>query len=342
MFKNLTIYRIGPGWQPDAGRLEQALATEPFAECSATQQKATGWVPPRGQAHGAFLEVVDGQWIMKFMIETKSVPAEAVRRKVEEQAAAIEATQGRKPGKKELRDMKDDALAALLPQAFARRSAVLAWIDPEARLLVLDAGGQGKADEVTTSLIRVAGGGAGALQLALLQTQVTPQAAMARWLAAEDADEVPEAFGIERECELKGSGEQPAVVRFARHPLETPEVRQHIAEGKLPTRLALSWQERVGFVLTQALQLKKLGFMEGVFDDADTPQNRDERFDADVALFTGELARLLPDLVEALGGEMAEPGAMLTTAAAPPEPPSAQPVPAVPLTDTSDDLGPPF
>lgn len=332
MFKNLTLYRIGPGWQPDAARLAQALAAEPFAECSATQQKATGWVPPRGHAHGALLEVVDGQWIMKFMIETKAVPGDAVRRKVEEQAAAIEATQGRKPGKKELRDMKDDALQALLPQAFARRSAVLAWIDPDARWLVLDAGSQGKADEVTTSLMRVAGGGPGALQLALLQTQVTPQAAMARWLASEDADTLPPAFGIERECELKGSGEQPAVVRFARHPLETPEVRQHIAEGKLPTRLALSWQARVGFVLTQALQLKKLGFMEGVFDEAGTPQDRDERFDADVALFTGELARLLPELVEALGGEMAEPGAM---------PPPAAPTPP-PAAAGDDGQGPPF
>ena len=26
MFKNLILYRIQPGWQPDAARLEQALA----------------------------------------------------------------------------------------------------------------------------------------------------------------------------------------------------------------------------------------------------------------------------------------------------------------------------
>ena len=303
MFKNLILYRIQPEWQPDATRLEQALATEPFAECSATQQKSAGWLPPRGHEHGALLETVGGQWIMRFAIETKAVPSDAIRKKVDEQAAHIEATRGRKPGKKELRDMKDDALIALLPRAFARRASCWVWIDPEARLLALGVGNQGKADEITTSLMRVAGGGSGALALALLQTQTSPQAAMASWLASEGGAALHPAFAIERECELKGSGEESAVVRFARHPLETPEVRQHIQEGKLPAKLALNWQDRMGFVLTQALQLKKLRFEDNLFDETGKPESADERFDADVALATGELARLIPDLIAALGGE---------------------------------------
>ena len=325
MFKNLILYRIQPGWQPDAARLEQALAAEPFAECSATQQKSAGWLPPRGHAHGALLETVDGQWLMRFAIETKSVPSDAIRRKVE----------GRKPGKKELRDMKDDALLALLPQAFARRAACWVWIDPQARLLAIDAGSQGRADEITTSLMRTAGGGPGALALALLQTRTAPQAAMAAWLASEDGAALHPEFSIERECELKGSGEEPAVVRFARHPLETPEVRQHIQEGKLPTRLALGWAGRMSFVLTQALQLKKLRYADGLFDKDGQSDNRDERFDADAALATGELSRLIPDLIEALGGEMNEMGEPGSAA------PAATPAAAA-AVQAGEDAGPPF
>ena len=110
-------------------------------------------------------------------------------------------------------------------------------------------------------------------------------------------------FAIERECELKSSGEEPSVIKITRHPLETPEVRQHIQEGKLPAKLALNWQDRMGFVLTQALQLKKLRFKDNLFDETGKPESADERFDADVALATGELARLIPDLIAALGGE---------------------------------------
>lgn len=321
------IYRVGPDWPTSAEQLEAALAGEPFAECSPTQQKSTGWVPPRGHAHGALVEAIDGQWIARFAIETKAVPGDAVRRKVQEAAAHIEQTSGRKPGKKELRDLRDDALQALLPQAFPRRAELAVWLNPRERWLMLDAGTQGKADEVITSLVRVAGRG---LTVGLLQTAQSPQAAMTAWLGAQDAAELPHAFHIERECELKGSGDEPAVVKFTRHDLVTDEVRQHVAEGKLPTRLALGWQGRVGFMLTQALQLKKIAFQEGVFEER-ASASRDERFDADAALATGELSALITDLIDALGGEAEAPATTAQAAAAAP----------LPASEAAPD-GPPF
>ena len=301
VFKNLMLYRLGPEWPASAAQLEEALAREPFAECGATQQKSTGWVPPRGPEHGALVESVDGQWIARLAIETRAVPGEAVRRKAQEAIDQIEKTTGRKPGKKEARDIRDDALLALLPQAFPRLGQVTVWLNPQERWLALDAGSQGKADEVISSLVRVAGPG---FAVGLLQTQRSPQAAMAAWLAAETPDELPDSLHVERECELKGSGDEPAVVRFTRHDLATDEVRQHIAEGKLPTKLALGWQGRVGFVLTQALQLKKITFQEGVFEEGGSPAQGDDRFDADAALATGELSALITDLVAALRGEV--------------------------------------
>ncbi|MBK6867310.1 MAG: recombination-associated protein RdgC [Burkholderiales bacterium] len=336
MFKNLMLYRLSPEWPASAAQWEEALATEPFVECSATQQKSTGWVPPRAQAHGALVETVDGQWIARFAIETKAVPADAVRAKTQKAAEEIEKTTGRKPGKKELRDLKDDALIALLPQAFPRRSQVTVWIAPTQRWLVMDAGAQGKADEVITSLVRVAGKGFG---VGLLQTATSPQAAMAAWLADPQGDALPHAFNIERECELKGSGDEPAVVKFSRHPLQTDEVRQHIAEGKLPTKLALGWAGRVGFLLTQALQLKKIAFQEGVFEEGATSKD-DDRFDADVALSTGELSGLIADLIDALGGE-ADPTAVTDQAPTAVAASSAQRAPA-PAAVGADDDGPPF
>lgn len=71
---------------------------------------------------------------------------------------------------------------------------------------------------------------------------------------------------------------------------------------KLPTRLAMSWEGRVGFTLTEAMHLKKITYLEGVFEGQQDDQAAG--FDTDVTIATGELNNLIPDLIDALGGEM--------------------------------------
>lgn len=306
MFKALTIYRIGAGWTPELTAMEEALDAAKFVPCSPSQDKSVGWVPPRGEENGALVEAVGGQLILKLMIETKSVPSASVKAKAQEAADHIEATTDRKPGKKETKELREDALAALLPQAFPKQSAVWVWIDRAAGLLMTDASSQGKNDEVVTALVRAFDG----LSLALLQTAVTPQSAMTAWLASTEPEtDWPEGFNVERACELRSADEEKSVVKFNRHHLLTDEVRKHITEGKLPASLALSWEGRVAFTLTEAMQLKKIAYLDGVFDDR--PSDEESGFDTDVALATGELRKLIPALVSALGGEI-DPGALLT------------------------------
>ncbi len=300
MLKNLMVYRLMTPWAMSQAKLEEALQSAHFVECGASQEKSVGWVEPRGEAHGACVEVVAGQWILKWMMEVKSVPGSVVKRKVQEQVARIEEDTGRKPGKKEIRSLSDDVRQSLLPMAFTKQSSVTVWIDLQAQRLVVDAASAAKADEVLTSLIKAVDG----LALALVDTQTAPATAMAHWLGTQEA---PQGFSVDRECELRAADESKAVVRYTRHALDTEEVSQHIANGKVPTRLALTWNDRVSFVLTDALQLKKVAFLDVVADEspASAADRDQDHFDADVAIATGELRRVLPALLEALGGESA-------------------------------------
>lgn len=290
----MIVYRIAPQWRIGLEELEAALQKAPFDACGATQERAVGFVPPRGEAHGPLAESVGGQWVLRFMVEAKVLPGSVLARKVQEKVEQIERETGRKPGKKEKRDLKDEARLDLLPMAFTKMGSMWVWIDPQAHTLVLDTGSQARADEVVSQLVELLPAG---FAVALLHTQTSPQTAMAHWLKEQDP---PAGFTVDRECELKSPDETKAVVRYARHPLDIEEVQQHIAAGKLPTRLALTWDERVSFVLTEGLQLKKIAFLDTVFEG----QAQDEGgFDTDVAIATGELARLIPDLIEALDGE---------------------------------------
>ncbi|MCH8178491.1 MAG: recombination-associated protein RdgC [Proteobacteria bacterium] len=301
MFKNLIVYRIGEGWSASAPQLEAELAKARFVPCGATQQKSAGWIEPRGEKHAAMVEVVGGQWVLKLMSEQRVVPGSVVKRRTEEIAEQIEQQTGRKPGKKQTKELKEQALLELLPMAFTKQGSTWVWISPKARLLVLDCGSQARADEVVTLLVKALDG----LSLSLIQTEMSPAVAMSHWLGT---GEPPYQFSIDRECELKSPDEMKSVVRYARHPLDTDEVKQHIQAGKVPTRVAMTWRDRLSFVLTEALQLKKLAFQDVVFEgeaskSAGSKTDKAEAFEADVAISTGELVQMIPDLLEALGGE---------------------------------------
>ena len=68
----------------------------------------------------------------------------------------------------------------------------------------------------------------------------------------------------------------------------------------------MTWNDRVSFVLTDTAQVKKLKLLDVVLDGVQEGGKDDDGFDTDAAILTGELSALLPDLLEALGGEMGE------------------------------------
>ena len=298
MFKNVIAYRA-TALAIDALGANEALESAQFVPCGASQEKSIGWVPPRGDEHGPLLEVVAGQWIMRLMIETRTLPGSVIDKKAKERVAHIEATTGRTPSKKETREIKDDIKLELMPMAFSKESSVWVWIDPAANLLVIDAASQGRADEVVTMLVKCIPG----LALRLIETKISPAAAMSEWLTDDEPYNGERTFEVGRECELKASDESKAVVKYGRHPLDIEEVAQHIRNGKLPTKLAMTWDSRVSFMLTEGLQVKKLEFLDVVFTDQEGNGHNDS-FDADVTIATSELSRLLPDLLDALGGEV--------------------------------------
>ena len=301
MFKNALVYRIDESWAaPALTALEERLAAGRFAEGGATQLESVGWIEPRGKKNGALVESIGGHWMLRLCTERKAVPASVVKAELEARLEAIEALTGRKPKGKAARELKEDIVHALLPRAFAKRSTTPVWIDPRERVLTVGAASAKKADGIVTLLVDLLGGG---IALTLLQSQRSPAMAMAGWLSAKEA---PAGFSIDRECELRQPDSEKALVRYARHTLDIDEVAAHIGQGKLPTQLAMTWQGRVSFVLTEAMTLKKIKLLDVVLEGSEQAANdgADDGFDADVALTTGELGRLIPDLIEALGGEL--------------------------------------
>jgi len=298
MFKNAIVYRIDQWERPTLEALEPRLDAARFVECGASQQESLGWVEPRGEKHGPLIESVAGQWILKLCIETKAVPGGAVKSQLEARLDKIEQETGRRPKGKHAKELKEEIVQELLPRAFPKRGSTPIWIDLQKNLIVVGAASAKKADRIVTLLTELLAGG---IRLEPVQTQLSAATAMAEWLSTKEA---PPGFTIDRECELKQPDSEKSLVRYARHTLDIDEVGEHIKQGKLPTQLAMTWDSRVSFVLTEQLAIRKIKLLDVVLEGQEAAGKGDNHFDADVAIATGELGRLLPDLVEALGGPL--------------------------------------
>jgi len=257
------------------------------------------------------VETVGTQVIVRLSVERRPLPASAVKAEVDERVEKYKQETGRERASAKIKkEFKEEAIQSLLPRAFTKRSSTTLWIDPENKFLVVDSGSLSGADKVVSHLIEALSeipGSRPGLMAKPVQTTMAASAAMAHWLSSQEA---PVGFTVDRDCELKMPDDQKSTVRYSRHVLEIAEVAEHIAAGKVPTQLAMTWNERVSFVLTDMAQVKKIKLLDVVLDGVQENGKDDDGFDTDAAIVTGELSALLPDLLEALGGELSPDGAM--------------------------------
>lgn len=294
-FKNIFIYRLPENCTISADALQEKLALKPLQACSGLDKQSRGWVSCRGDDR--LVHAANQHILFALGVEQKLLPASVINRFTKERVVEIEAQQGYKVGRRELKDLKEAITEELLPKAFALQRTTYAWLDTANGRLIIDAASINKAEELLEFLNKTLDD----LPVKPLHTELSPVSAMTDWLAGDNA---PAGFSIDHELELRATGESRATVRYANHALEGEEILAHIAAGKRATRLGMTWNSRISFVLTEQLQIKRLEFLDIIKEESTTlADSAEEMFDLDFTLMTGELANMLTDLTTALGGE---------------------------------------
>ncbi len=287
-FRNLLFYRLPADWSLSPVDLEEKLMTRQLQPVGHFELASRGWVAQSTSQR--LVHPVGMQQLVTLGVEQRLLPASIIRQVAQERAKALEAEQGFPVGRRQMRDLRLQVGDELRARALVRRNQVRAWIDPERGWFGVDAGSAKRAEELVETMRETLG----SFGVVPIDPARSPQASMATWLLAGEA---PGPFRIDDDLELRAVAKSKAVVRHSHHAIEMAELKNHLANGLMPTRLGLTWRDRVSFVLTEKLEIKRLQFV-GLEDAAPDASAEDaaEQFDAAFALMAGELGALLQDL----------------------------------------------
>ena len=296
-FRNARVFRFTKPFEITAEALEEKLQEDAFKPCGPQETSRQGWVSPMGKHSDLLVHSAGGYHLIALRKEEKLLPASVIKELVDEKAEMIEAEQHRKVRRKEKDELKEEVTLEMLPRAFSKNRRCYAYLAPADGVLVVDAGSSKQAEDLASTLRKSLG------SLPVRPPAVEQAPAFTGWL--NESIDLPVSIELGTECELKDTSEDGGVVRCKGLDLQGDEIRSHLDAGMQVTKLSVTWDDNLSFVLDEELGIRRLKFgdtLQEKLDDVDA-DDAAARFDAAFSLMTLELARLIPGLLEALGGE---------------------------------------
>ncbi|WDS35334.1 recombination-associated protein RdgC [Pseudoxanthomonas sp.] len=292
-FRNLTLFRFPTSL--DFSELDAQVAQAPLKPVGPLEMNSRGFINPFGRSEDvATHRAEDAIWV-SVGGEDKILPGAVVNDLLARKLDEIEAKEGRRPGGKTRKRLKDDLLHELLPRAFVKPSRIDALLDLKCGFIAVDASSRKSAENVVSELRGVMG----SFPAMPVNAEVAPQSILTGWIAGEP---LPEGLSLGEECEMKDPIDGGAIVKCQHQELRCEEIDKHLEAGKQVTKLALILDDHISFVLGDDLIVRKLKFLEGAVDELENSQGDDLRaeLEARFVLMAAEVRRLFVILEGAL------------------------------------------
>lgn len=300
-FKNLYLFRLTQPLDLDHDALNAALEHDGFQPVGKAVPFSYGWSAPLGQHGSELCHTIGAYSMVCAKKEERLLPSSVLNEQLAEKVQQIEEAEARPVRRKERLQLKEELTLTLLPQAFTRSGRTYAYIDRKAGWLVVDAAAPKKAEDLIAQLRNSLDEAGATLRARLPETTESPRVVMTRWL---HGDGIPAGFELGDEYELQDGDKEGGIVRCRRQDPFSDEIRAHLDAGKLVTKLALTWRERLEFVLGEDLTIKRLRPSDTLRQEMDDEhEDPAVQFDSDFAFMTLELSKFIEELIAAFGGE---------------------------------------
>lgn len=271
-------------------------------------------IGPHQRTTWGFVEVVPesgnrvltfaGGWVICFREDSKLLPATAVRDAVDKACAAVFEATGRKPGKKERKQIQADAIHDLLPQAFSRPRLTYVIYSARTQRLFVNTGAQRTADQVVTAIVQ-------ALESVKTSTVHVSEPAMglttrlSNWLDEGDSDDCFGDLYPVDEAVLASDGRKWAVKMAVSLAAAEPALRNAIQQGAKVDSLRFLLADGTRFRITQALRLTGVTHAS-LADPEDDHADPAHAWSAQLALEVATLDTIFDELLRLLSPEKAQ------------------------------------
>ena len=290
-FKQVTPFRVFE--LPEKRFLDESLGNSWFTEPQGLDWFSEGFTHPNAFTDLAVFEA-QKTMLISLMREEKVLPSAAIKHKLDEQVVKIQTTEGRNVGRREKHELREAIIDDLLPKALIKSSRTYGLFAGE--WLFVDTANRRKAENLLTKLREALGG----LPAQQPITRQSPASLMTNWLLQGEAQG---RFVLDSDVTLVGAGDVAPKVKINRKDLTAEDVIQHAKNGMKVTELGLIWNDRVAFILTQDLTLKRIQWLDVVQEEAEgSCDDAGSMAYATQLLMAAALSVILSELVDLLGG----------------------------------------
>lgn len=281
-FSNITLLRMQ---EPVAVPSEDELQEFALRPCGATEMETAGWISPYGRNHEVLLHEQGDYATMALGTEERILPSGVVKDALEEKVIELEAERGKKPGRKERNELKDEITFTLMPKAFTVNKRLSGYMDQRRQLVIVDSRTAKQVERYTNTLRETIG--------SLPVELVAPAEGISKTLTTWLLDGPPAGFQLGDEVDFFDPANTSAVIRARRQELTDKDILQFAKTGMEVSRLGLRYDERIDFVLDNELGIRRIRY-----DDVVREGLEDElEFAAVFALQALELGRLVDTLL---------------------------------------------
>lgn len=290
-FNNTVIYHYELDKTDD---LTTLLMEKKLKPCPPHARFIYGWLPV---ITDEFVQTIAGCHFICLGKEERILPRGVIHRLLAERIETLEAQQNRTIKRSEKAQIAEELEFELLPKAFCIQKRMPALLDTMTKRLLINTTSANQASQLTALLHQSIPG----LHLEPLHCEENLAIRFAEWI--NHPATLPSSLRLASDCLLFSLDDEKKRFNCKGYELPAEEILTLLSQGLAVAEIALVWNERIQFTLTQDLVFKRLKCMEYLVDEWEDIRKLDDEAlqqDAALMLLLGELRGLINDVLHAL------------------------------------------